>query len=74
MIIPILIGAGLLHWAKSENAVRNIYIGISCLVIYFLVQDYNDSRREVLDQLSYGCINNNTSVDATVVSEQQELD
>lgn len=72
MFVPILIGAGFLRWASSSKSVRNIYIGIVLLLLYFLFQDYTESRHQAVSDISYGCVNNNASVDSTATSEQQE--
>jgi hypothetical protein len=72
MLVPFLVGVGLLRWASSDKSVRNIYICVALLFVYFLFQDYNESRSDVVSEMSYGCVNNNASVDSTATSEQQE--
>jgi hypothetical protein len=74
MLVPVLIGAGLLRWASSSRAVRNIYIGIVLVLSLFIFQDYSESRSQVASDISYGCINNNASVDTMATSEQQKAE
>lgn len=74
MLVPVLIGAGLLRWASSDRSVRNIYIGVVLLLVYFLFQVYSESRSDAVAQFAYGCVNKNESVDSTVTSDQQEAE
>ena len=74
MLVPIAVGAGLLRWASSAIAVRNIYITISLLLIYFIFNDYNQTRNQIVSDASYGCENNNKAVDSSVSSDKQKLE